>query len=147
MTREEFIEILRERGYSYEMEGDKIIVTYGGNVDLGSLKTLPPGVHFENGGTVDLGLLKTLPPGVHFKNDGYVYLSALKTLPSGVAFKNRGHVLLSSLETLPPGVQFKNGGDVRIKGLSWVNDNEGIKIEGVENKRLVDLMIKQGVLI
>ena len=127
MTGEEFIAVLDRKGYSYETEGDKIMVTHKGSVYLNRLKTLPP--------------------GVHFKNDGYVYLSALKTLPSGVAFKNRGHVLLSSLETLPPGVQFKNGGDVRIKGLSWVNDNEGIKIEGVENKRLVDLMIKQGVLI
>ena len=127
MTQEEFIEVLKEWGYSYEIEGDKIIVTYGGWVDLSGLKTLPPGVHFKNGGNVYLGSLRTLPPDVHFKNKGSVWLE--------------------SLETIPPGVHFENGGDVKIKGLEWVDDNEGIRIEGVENKRLLNLMISKGVFI
>ena len=107
MTREEFIAVLRMNGYYYKMEGDKIIVTYG----------------------------------------GHVWLDGLKTLPPGVEFKNRGNVHLGSLETIPPGVEFKNRGDVKIKGLDWVEDNGGIRIEGVENKMLVNLMIKQGVFI
>ena len=77
MTREAFIEILKEMGYSYEMEGDKILVTHHGSVDLDSLETLPPGVHFKNGGSVHLGSLETLPPGVEFKNRGYVWLRSL----------------------------------------------------------------------
>ena len=67
MTREEFIAILKKKGYSYEIEGDKLVVTCGDrfeNVDLEPLKTLPPGVEFRNVGDVYLGKLKTLPPGV-----------------------------------------------------------------------------------
>ena len=91
--------------------------------------------------------LKTLPPGVHFENDGDVWLRNLETLPPGVAFKNRRNVHLGSLETIPPGVEFKNGGNVKIKGLGWVEDNEGIRIEGVDNKRLLHLMINKGLFI
>ena len=107
MTKEEFITVLKEKNYSYEMEGDKIIVTYG----------------------------------------RWVNLNVLETLPSGVEFKNGGSVYLSNLKTLPPGVEFKNGGWVYLKGLEWVEDNEGIRIEGVENKRLLNLMISKGLFI
>ena len=49
MTREEFIKILGEEGYySYKIEGDKIVVTFGGYVNLGSLTSIPPGVEFKN---------------------------------------------------------------------------------------------------
>ena len=127
MTREAFIEILKEKGYSYEMEGGKIIVTYHGSVYLRNLEAPPPGVHFENGGSVNLENLQTLPPDMEFKN--------------------RGNVWLENLETIPPGVEFKNDGDVKIKGLGWVEDNEGIRIEGVDNKRLLHLMINKGLFI
>ena len=127
MTQEEFIKLLRTKGYSYEIEGDKILVTSQGSVDLRSLETLPP--------------------GVHFKNDGSVNLSSLETLPPGVEFKNEGSVDLSSLETLPPGVHFKNSGDVYLNELGWVRDIKGIMIEGVENKRLLHLMISKGLFV
>ena len=56
MTREEFIRILRfEKNYSYDIVGDKIIITGGngyGGVNLNSLKTIPPGVKFNNRGSV-----------------------------------------------------------------------------------------------
>ena len=77
MTREEFIKVLDEKGYSYEIEGDRIIVTHNWHVDLQSLTSLPPGVEFKNGGDVDLRSLTSLPPGVVFKNGGYVYLGLL----------------------------------------------------------------------
>ena len=58
MTQEAFIKVLDEKDYSYEMEGDKIVVTHGGDdVWLNSLETLPPGVKFKNGGYVYLGSL------------------------------------------------------------------------------------------
>ena len=123
MTREEFIAVLKEKGYSYKIQGDKIVITHSGYVWLESLETLPPGVTFKNGGTVDLGL------------------------PPGMAFKNGGNVYLMSLKTLPPGVEFKNRGDVCLKGLGWVEDNEGIRINGVDNKRLLHLMIKKELFI
>jgi hypothetical protein len=70
MTREEFIEVLDDKGYSYGMEGDKIIVTGKGDVWLESLTSLPPGVVFRNGGHVNLRELTSLPPGVVFENGG-----------------------------------------------------------------------------
>ena len=54
MTREEFIKVLDEKDHSYEIEGDKIVVTEDGNVNLSDLTSLPPGVEFKNTGNVTL---------------------------------------------------------------------------------------------
>jgi hypothetical protein len=70
MTREEFIKVLEEKGYSYKLEGDKIVVTHNGWVFLRSLETLPSGVVFKNGGNISLEFLTSLPPGVQFRNGG-----------------------------------------------------------------------------
>ena len=77
MKKEEFINVLKQKNYLYEIQGDKIIVTHKGYVDLDSLKTLPPGVEFRNRGNVYLDSLETLPPGVEFKNDGGVRLNGI----------------------------------------------------------------------
>ena len=147
MKKEEFIEELKQNNYLYEIEGDKIIVTHDGYVYLNSLETLPPGVEFRNGGSVWLNSLKTIPSGVEFRNGGHVSLRSLKTIHSGVKFRNGGNVNLDSLKTLPSGVEFKNGGDVKLSGLGWVRDIKGIMIEGVENKRLLHLMISKGLFV
>ena len=179
MTQEAFIEILKERGYSYRIEGNKIIVTYNGAVYLGYLPSIPPGVEFKNGGTVDLESLTSLPhdvvfrngrdiylrslaslpPDVEFKNTGYVasyqgfikgdvYLESLTSLPPGVEFRNGGYVVLPSLTSLPSGVVFKNGEDVYLGYLigRWLKEWKG-NIEGIDPKRLLNVMIKQGVFI
>ena len=126
MTREEFIEILRERGYSYEIEGDKIVVTHDRDVGLGALTSLPP--------------------GVVFRNKRFIYLDSITSLPSGVEFENRGSVDLRSLTSLPPGVEFKNEGFVYLESLigGYFDDWKG-NIEGIDHKRLLNKMIKQGV--
>jgi hypothetical protein len=129
MTREEFIEVLDKEGYSYKIEGDKIVVTRGdldGDVNFGALETLHPGVVFKNVGNVYLGSLKILHPGVEFSNGGYVNLRSLETLPSGVEFSNGGHVYLESLV----------GG--------WFDVWKG-NIEGVASKRLLNVMISKGL--
>ena len=82
MTQEEFIEELKDRGYSYhESIGGIIVVTRGeGYVDvvrLKSLTSLPSGVRFENQGTVHLDSLKRIPPGVVFGNGKYIGLDAI----------------------------------------------------------------------
>ena len=77
MTREEFKKILKKKGYSYELVGDKIVVTHDGYVDLTPLKTLPPGVVFKNGDVVFLVSLETISPGVEFRNRGDVNLESL----------------------------------------------------------------------
>ena len=131
MTREEFIEILDREGYSYEIEGDKLVVTWG-----------------DKHGDVDLPSLQTLPPGVEFKNRRSVYLNSLQTLPPGVEFKNGGGVDLSSLETIPPGVEFNNGRSVYLWTLigGWLEDWSG-NIEGIESKMLLNSMINKGMFI
>ena len=132
MTQEEFIKILdKKTSYSYEIEGDKIIVTHKGTVDLRSLTSLPPDVVFKNGGSVHLSALTSLPPGVEFKNTGYV-----------------AHVHLDSLTSLPPGVEFNNGEDVNLYKLvgHWFSKWKG-NIEGINEWDLLNSMISKGVFI
>jgi len=146
MTREEFIQILEKKGYSYNIERDKLVVTFKGFVDLESLTSLPPGVVFKNRGVVYLRSLKTLPPGVVFKNSGNVALNSLESLPPSVVFENGGDVGLISLESLPPGVVFKNRGRVYLESLmgGWFNNWKG-NIDGVDSQGLLNLMIKRGI--
>jgi hypothetical protein len=77
MTQKEFIKVLEFVGYSYEIEGDKLVVTHEWGVDLDALTSLPPGVMFSNEGSVWLNDLKSLPSGVVFKNGGDVWLNSL----------------------------------------------------------------------
>ena len=77
MTKKEFKQVLERKGYSYKIEGDKIVVTYEMGVDLSLLTSLPPGVVFNNEGYVDLESLTSLPPGVEFNNLDDVYLESL----------------------------------------------------------------------
>ena len=133
MTQEEFIEILDRDSYSYEIQGDKIVVTIKGYVYLRSLTSLPPDVEFKNGGYVDLNSLKSLPPGVEFRNEGNVYLESLTSLPPGVEFSNEGDVNLYSLI----GGWFGNP-----YGDAW-NGN----IKGIDSKMLLNGMIKRGIFL
>ena len=137
MTQEKFIKVLKSEEYSYEIEGDKIIVTDEGGVWLQSQTSLPSGVVFKNEGDVYLRALTSLPPGVVFENGGDVDLRALTSLPPGVEFKNGRHVFLKSFTSLPPGVEFKNGGSVQ--------PYSKFNIKGIDSKRLLNVMIKQGV--
>ena len=148
MTQEEFIKELEHRGYSYEMEGEEILVTHQSRVDLSFLKSLPPGVRFENHGHVDFDSLESLSPDVQFQNHGHVDLGSLKSLPSGVQFQNKGDVGLDSLKSLPPGVRFQNQGDVYLHSLvgGWFEDWKG-NIEGVNPKRLLHLMVDKKLFL
>jgi hypothetical protein len=78
MTREEFKSILEANMYYfYKTEGDKIIITTNGDVNLYSLTSLPSGVEFRNGRNVQLSSLNSIPVGVEFKNEGFIYLGSL----------------------------------------------------------------------
>jgi hypothetical protein len=125
MTREKFIKVLEDNEYSYEIEGNKVIVTHKGTVHLSSLTSLPAGVVFRNGGHVFLRSLTSLSPDVVFNNGDYVSLESLTSLPSGVVFKNKGNIWLGSLT-------------------GWFGDWSG-NIEGVDGKRLLNLMISKGL--
>ena len=128
MTQEEFIEILDREGYSYEIEGDKIVVNHKRHVYLGSLTSLPP--------------------GVEFRNKGDVYLSSLTSLPPGAEFRNKGFVDLELIESIPPDTEFRNEGDVYLESLTdgWFSGWNG-NIDGIDSKRLLNLMISKGVFI
>ena len=125
MTREEFIKVLDDKGYSYEIEGNKIVVT-GGYIGLNSLTSLPPGVVFNNWSSVNLTSLTSLPLDVKFENGGSVYLDSLTSLPPGVEFNNRGYVYLDDLLG------------------RYFNEWNG-NIEGIDSKRLLNLMISKGI--
>ena len=130
MTREKFIKVLDREGYSYRVEGNKIVVTsiFKGTVDLRSLKSLPLDVVFRNGGHVNLDSLTSIPPGM--------------------VFKNGWSVNLDSLTSIPPGVEFRNGGDVGLNSIIGGDFNEWKgNIEGVTSKMLLNLMIKRGMFI
>jgi hypothetical protein len=149
MTQKEFIEVLDEKGYSYEMMGDSVVVNGGnsqGVVYLESLTSLPPGVVFRNEGGVNLNVLLSLPPGVKFRNRGYVSLDSLTSLPPGVEFRNRDDVWLKSLTSIPPGVEFNDRGNVYLRSLirGGFQDWEG-NIKGIDSKRLLNSMISKGL--
>jgi len=146
MTKEAFIDILDEKRYSYRIEGNKIVVTSRMGVNLDALTSIPSGVKFENGGWVDLDSLTSLPPGVKFRNMGYVRLESLTSLPPGVEFENGGDVNLRALTSLPPGVEFNNRGYVYLRSLirGGFQDWEG-NIEGIDPKRLLNMMINKGL--
>ena len=148
MTQEEFIEILKNEKYSYEIKGDKIIVTHKETVYLSALTSLPSGVEFKNKGAVSLYALTSLPPGVEFKNEGYVDLRGLTSIPPDVVFRNEGDVYLDYLTSIPSGVVFRNGGDVNLESLigGWLFKWKG-NIEGIKSKRLLNKMIKDGMFI
>lgn len=128
MTREEFIEILDKKGYPYKIEGDKIVV-FGVDIWLKSLTSIPPGVEFRNKRWVSLDSLTSIPHDVVFKNGGYVNLKSLTSIPPGVVFKNGEVVVLDSLIGMI-------GGEF---------DDWNSNIEGIDSKRLLNKMIKDGV--
>ena len=72
----------------------------------------------------------------HHANGGGVNLESLTSLPSGVVFKNGGDVFLRSLILIKKGFLISG----------WFKDWPG-NIEGIDNKSLLNLMIKQGVFI
>jgi hypothetical protein len=128
MTREEFIKELglKVDGYSYEIEGDKIIVTDSRSVYLDTLTSLPPGVVFNNKGEVNLYSLESLPPDTEFNNDGGIVLNNLNSISREFIFNNIGDVYLTSLV----------GG--------WFSQWKG-NIEGIGSNRLLNHMIKKGL--
>ena len=128
MTQEAFIKQLDKEGYSYKIEGNKVIVN-------GPL-------HMT---------ITSIPPDVEFRGEGDVYLNYITSLPPNIEFRNTGNVSLRSLTSLTPDVKFKNGRDVytgiiKIRSLvgGFFGDWEG-NIEGIDSKRLLNVMIKQGV--
>jgi hypothetical protein len=129
MTREEFIEELSYTEYTYEIKGDKIVIT--GDEEGNFIMYLP-----------------SIPSDVIFSNPGYVELNYIENIPSGVEFNNGEFVALSSLETLPPGVVFNNSGGIYLRSIfgTYVDYWDG-NIKNVNSKSLLNLMISKGLFV
>jgi hypothetical protein len=139
MTREAFIKVLDEKGYPYEIVGNKIMV----NAEKGT-----PG--YSGDGFLYLEDLKSLPPNVHFKTSGNIYLNGLTHLPSGITFGGRGwNVELNSLRSIPSDTRFET--NASIKSLIGPAGDYGYfrawegNIEGIAPKRLLDKMVSLGL--
>ena len=128
MTEEEFIKVLDDNGYSYEIVGDKLVVTDG-----------------DSEGNFDL-YLGSIPSDVIFRNPGYVDLLYIDNIPSGVEFRNKGDLRFSSVTSIEKGVHFNNNGEVYLKSIfgSWAHYWEGA-IEGIGTNRLLNKMISIGL--
>ena len=74
-----------------------------------------------------------------------LYLGMTKFIPSNLEFRNKGDVTLSLLRSIPVGVKFNNSGDVYL-GKHFLGNYISFwkgNIEGVDNKRLLNLMISK----
>jgi hypothetical protein len=130
MIREEFKQELDDREYSYEEEGNKIIVNPDEEVYLYRLNSIPSGVQFRNRGSLYLKGLMSIPPDTGFENTGSIGLNSITSIPSTIEFRNGGDVYLNSL----------------IKELVWdaFRHWKG-NIEGIGSTRLLNKMIKDGL--
>jgi len=128
MTQEEFIAILDEKGYSYKIENEKLIVDYNGYVDFSDIKKLPKGIVFKNKNDIWFESLEVLPSDVVFENGGAVYLDNIKVLPGGVIFENGGRVELNGVEKLPNGIRFKNEDFGWFSEIEWKVNYQGLEL-------------------
>lgn len=141
MTREFFLQELSDLRYDHTIIGDRIIISHDKFFNFYTSE-IPPGVEFRNMGYVDLGGLKYLPPGTVFANSGDVFILGVKVISKGVKFQNFGAVEIQGVPSVDPGVQFENETGVRFGGfISW----KPSEIHGIENKRLLNKMIKEGI--
>ncbi len=142
MTQEEFIEVLDKNNYSYQIKGDNIIVTKGGGKHGLHLVSF----NVEDGEDFEIYVIDSIPQGVIFKNKGLVNLSSLEEIPDGVEFRNIGDLWLDSISTskIPQGYVFYNTGSIRFRNRYWDSNFSG-NIEGINDKRLMNLMIKREI--
>lgn len=89
MNRDEFIGMLDKKGYSYKVEGDKIIVNDKRDISFPFRTTIPSGVVFNNGERVNLGAVTSIPSGVKFNNRGEVSMNKLRKAGIGIKGVNR----------------------------------------------------------
>jgi hypothetical protein len=153
MTGEEFTQILDEKGYVYEISGDKIDIQYGhevmrGVIRLTELAELPEGfrIIFSNPGNVFLESLVSLPARTEFVNWGFIDLENLTHVSPGVKFRNTYWVWLNSLRSIPPGVEFGPNTSPYLKKYS--NDcisQWPINIGGISFNKLLNKMISLGL--
>lgn len=95
-SKKAFESLLKIKGYtyrySYNENGELLMVSNDGHVNLEDVNYLPSHVCFQNNGYVDLSSIKTLPEYTVFENSGNIYLDSLKIFSKGVRFKNGKYI-------------------------------------------------------
>lgn len=125
MTREEFINMLKEKGFGYEISGNTINVN-----------------HEYNFSVVEINDPIEIPNGVKFTNLGSVWISDLLGINPGVEFHNGGTINLFRRETE------RGDGFRKIYRIFSTNKIEHVHaIDGIDPKRLLNLMIKKGLFM
>jgi stress response protein SCP2 len=157
MTKEEFINTLDNHDCGYRIESDGEIVVTGGytgrghgydRVDILDLYELPSGVEFINKGHTVFNNVTDIPGGVFFRNSGDVELDSLENISGEVVFNNNEDVVLRSIKKIPSDLEFNNGGQVYLNALGIrTTGTFPFKMEGIENKRILNLMINKGIFI
>jgi len=171
MTQEEFIEVLDSEGYSHEIDGDKLIVKKdanpdksshpiyvrsipsnvvfknGGDLSLPYLTSIPKGVEFWNSGSIYLLILESIPSDVKFNNDGAIWMESLLAIPSGFVFNNKGGIFLVNIRSIPNDVIFNTGRGVYINSFTDLKNWRGDSIEGIDDRKIINLLLKRGMFI
>ena len=119
MTREEFIGILDREGYSYDIDGGSIVVNHDSDVGFKELD-IPDNVIFNNDGNVFMGISE-IHPSVVLNNNGGFFLFDDNDLRIATNDYSPGHYIFYSKDHYE----------------GW--------LKNIDNKRLINLMIKQGV--
>ena len=117
ITREEFIKLLDQKGYTCVEEGNKIVITH---LDR---KRFDDNVWFNS--------LESIPPNVEFRNDGDImirYFMDGEPSDSGI----------------PSSVEFNNGSDVWLNKLGWFGNWKG-NIDDINSKQLLNKMVSDGL--
>lgn len=126
-SKEAFESLLKLKGYtyrySYNENGEILMVSTDGHVNLEDVNYLPSHVYFQNNGYVDLSSIETLPEYTVFENDGNIYLDSLKGFSKGVRFKNGKDIF---------GMKF---------GIHHLINS--LSIEGISTQRIINCFIKQ----
>lgn len=125
MTREEFINELYRKGYAYEIDGNRIIITHKDKVWLDDMESIPAGVEFMNKGEVRLNSLNFFSERTKLNNSGKIYLHSIKEFPRDIEFG-------------------KNITDIRI-GHKWFSDYQ-FDINDINKARYFSLLIKKGLI-
>ena len=124
MTREEFIRALDERGISYSLEGERIVVGSGDEyyIDLGDpwITSLPPDVTFRNVGSLNLGEISQLPEGVVFDNGGAIFAEGVTRIPRGTKFGKRVKSILIKSGTINFDIEGFNYGDFLTAAFKYI---------------------------
>jgi hypothetical protein len=91
-----------------------------GNLDLGSLTSIPEGFNPTVGGSLDLRSLTSIPEGFNPTAGGSLWLGSLTSIPEGFNPTAGGSLWLGSLTSIPNTFNPTVGGSLRLDSLTSI---------------------------